>query len=161
MPRTKAITQIHLRFLSAYTAIALLHWREYIQLSSSIYELKLYALSHWISLLLLALLAVFVCFSAYTNGYSFGFIAFWTIATYPILSNAGAKPRHANQVPLRLLKARTWLSPAKRYPQAFLAKSPQVAPALILAFIRCFLARKRNSLRYDYREDTFIPCWPY
>ena len=74
------------------------------------------------------LLAVFVCFSA-----------LFRRIQVPTMSSAEAKPRHVTQSGQDYLQHVLGLAPLSATDWAFLAKSPQVAPALILAFNRCFV----------------------
>ena len=74
------------------------------------------------------LLAVFVCFSA-----------LFRRIQVPTTSSAEAKPRHVTQSGQDYLQHVLGLAPLSATYWAFLAKSPQVAPALILAFNRCFV----------------------
>ena len=74
------------------------------------------------------LLAVFVCFSA-----------IFRRIQVPTMSSAEAKPRHVTQSGQDYLQHVLGLAPLSATHWAFLAKSPQVAPALILAFNRCFV----------------------
>ena len=74
------------------------------------------------------LLAVFVCFSA-----------LFRRIQVPTMSSAEAKPRHVTQSGQDYLQHVLGLAPLSATHWAFLAKSPQVAPALILAFNRCFV----------------------
>ena len=95
--------------------------------------------------MLLALLAVFVCFSALFR------------RIQPTMSSAEAKPRHAIHVRSRLMTAHAWLSPAKRYRMAFRQESHSIAPALILAFNRYLLALKRITFTLRHCE---VPPYP-
>ena len=84
------------------------------------------------------LLAVFVCFSALFRRI-LCFSALFRRIQVPTMSSAEAKPRHVTQSGQDYLQHVLGLAPLSATYWAFLAKSPQVAPALILAFNRCFV----------------------